>query len=192
MKRAETATGTTERRGNNARRRIVEAAVALFGEQGVECTSLQQIAQHVGMTKAALFYYFKSRDTLLTTIVAEFVNDVRPVVRRSQEVPPELRPRAALFSMVPFCVEHRQVISALFHSRSLPETPETAELRSLTDTSARILSPDDGPAASTAPGWILLYGIVGLCCDTNSGLTSAELQESIWDAIRGLQRFVQE
>ena len=53
------------------RERIQAVALELFTEQGYEKTSLREIAERLNVTKAALYYHFKSKDD----IVASFVED---------------------------------------------------------------------------------------------------------------------
>lgn len=55
----------TVRLGQDARRRICDAALELFREHGVEATSLQMIADHLGVTKAAIYYHFKTKGEIL-------------------------------------------------------------------------------------------------------------------------------
>ena len=62
------------REGEHRRRtrdRIKAVALELFTEQGYEKTSLREIAERLNVTKAALYYHFKSKDD----IVASFVED---------------------------------------------------------------------------------------------------------------------
>lgn len=55
----------------DTRSRIQDVALKLFIEQGYEGTSLREIAEHLGVTKAALYYHFKTKDD----IVASLIND---------------------------------------------------------------------------------------------------------------------
>jgi AcrR family transcriptional regulator len=55
---------TTEKPGST-RERILEIALELFTEQGYDKTSLQNIADRLGTTKAALYYHFKSKSAIL-------------------------------------------------------------------------------------------------------------------------------
>jgi AcrR family transcriptional regulator len=50
------------------RERILEAALDHFIALGFDGTSLRQIAETVGLTKAALYYYFASKDDILTAL----------------------------------------------------------------------------------------------------------------------------
>jgi AcrR family transcriptional regulator len=47
----------------------LEAALALFTEQGFDKTSLREVAERVGVTKAALYYHFGSKEELLSSLV---------------------------------------------------------------------------------------------------------------------------
>jgi AcrR family transcriptional regulator len=44
---------------------ILDTALELFNEQGYDKTSLRQIAERIGVTKAALYYHFERKDDLL-------------------------------------------------------------------------------------------------------------------------------
>ena len=48
-----------------ARSRIVEAARDLFAEHGVGGTSLQMIANAVGVTKAAIYHQFRTKEEIV-------------------------------------------------------------------------------------------------------------------------------
>lgn len=56
------------------RRRIVDAAVDLFTSQGYAGTSMRDITERVGITKAALYYHFPSKDDLLDELVRPLVD----------------------------------------------------------------------------------------------------------------------
>lgn len=57
---------TTERRERGStRERILDVALELFLEQGYEKTSLREIADRLGVTKAALYYHFASKEDIL-------------------------------------------------------------------------------------------------------------------------------
>jgi AcrR family transcriptional regulator len=50
------------------RQRILDVALDLFVEQGYEKTSLREIAERVGVTKAALYYHFQSKEDIVLTL----------------------------------------------------------------------------------------------------------------------------
>ena len=51
------------------RAKILEVAAELFTEQGYEATSLRQIADRLGFTKAALYYHFQSKEQIFTALI---------------------------------------------------------------------------------------------------------------------------
>jgi AcrR family transcriptional regulator len=47
------------------RERILDVALELFNEQGYDKTSLREIAERLGITKAALYYHFERKEDIL-------------------------------------------------------------------------------------------------------------------------------
>lgn len=56
--------------GERRRRVLIEEAIRLFGRQGYHGTSLDQVAQAVGIRKQTLLYYFPTKDALLQACLA--------------------------------------------------------------------------------------------------------------------------
>lgn len=56
------------RRQSGTRARIQEIALRLFIEQGYEATSLREIAERLGVTKAALYYHFKTKEDIVVSL----------------------------------------------------------------------------------------------------------------------------
>ena len=53
------------------RQTVLEAAAKLFAERGFGGTNLQDIADALGISRPALYYYFKSKDEILASLVEE-------------------------------------------------------------------------------------------------------------------------
>lgn len=56
------------------RSQIIDVATALFREKGYHATSLDDIADRIGFTKPAIYYYFSSKEDILFTIVDAIVD----------------------------------------------------------------------------------------------------------------------
>jgi AcrR family transcriptional regulator len=56
----------------DTRARILQVASELFIQQGYEGTSLREIADRLGITKAALYYHFRSKDEILRELLEPF------------------------------------------------------------------------------------------------------------------------
>ena len=52
-------------RFNAQRERLLKAAAACFNEKGYSGTSLKDVATHLGLTDAALYYYVKNKEELV-------------------------------------------------------------------------------------------------------------------------------
>ncbi|KAA0018904.1 TetR/AcrR family transcriptional regulator [Antrihabitans cavernicola] len=69
------------------RERIRQVALELFTERGYDGTSLREIAEQLGVTKAALYYHFKSKEAILLSLMAEMKESVDALVEWGIEQP---------------------------------------------------------------------------------------------------------
>ncbi|WP_327678241.1 TetR/AcrR family transcriptional regulator [Kitasatospora sp. NBC_00458] len=85
--------GTTHSPRSDTRARIVAVALELFSEHGYERTSLREIADRLGVTKAALYYHFKTKEDIVHGIVATTAAPIDELIAwgREQEWSPEVR-----------------------------------------------------------------------------------------------------
>ena len=99
---------TTNPRVRDTKAEIHRAAVELFSTQGYEKTSLREIAEQVGITKASLYYHYSSKQELLRAIVGTFLDDISRVLRLVEELPwsPETE-RELLGAYVDVVITHR-------------------------------------------------------------------------------------
>ncbi len=61
----------TSNRSNFQCTEILKASAALFAEKGYGGTKLHEIAAAVGLTRTAFYYYFESKEQVLTALVEE-------------------------------------------------------------------------------------------------------------------------
>jgi AcrR family transcriptional regulator len=64
------------------RDRILAVASELFVEQGYDATSLRQVADRLGFTKAALYYHFPSKEDLLVALLQPADELIRELLER--------------------------------------------------------------------------------------------------------------
>ena len=91
---------------------ILEAAGRLFAEQGYAGTSTAEIAEAVGLTQPAIFYYFTSKEDMLRELMTEGMTE-------------PLAELAAVLS-APACAGaklYRLIVFHLTHHHSLPFPP---------------------------------------------------------------------
>jgi AcrR family transcriptional regulator len=54
--------------------RILAVALHLFAERGYPNTSLREIAEHLGVTKGALYFHFKTKEDIVTGILRGYLD----------------------------------------------------------------------------------------------------------------------
>jgi AcrR family transcriptional regulator len=79
--------GSTQPRRGNTRQRIQDVALELFAEQGYEKTSLREIAETLEVTKAALYYHFKTKEDILVSLFRDMTRPIDELIAWAQEQP---------------------------------------------------------------------------------------------------------
>ena len=78
------------RRGDT-RGRIQHVALELFAEHGYERTSLREIAERLGVTKAALYYHFKSKEDIVRSFTEDYFDRLDALIAWGRDQPPTAR-----------------------------------------------------------------------------------------------------
>jgi len=83
-------------RGRETRARIQAVAVELFTEQGYDKTSLREIAERLSVTKAALYYHFKSKEDIVASLVEDYLSQVDDLIAWGAQQPRSAETRAEI------------------------------------------------------------------------------------------------
>jgi len=111
---------TSVRRTGAARQRLLDAALALFTERGVNGTSLQMIADALGVTKAAVYHQFPSKDEIVLAVIAPAVDQLRALVAAADAAPtPAAGREIVLEGMTGLVVAHRRLAAVLLVDRTV-------------------------------------------------------------------------
>ncbi|WP_020143359.1 TetR/AcrR family transcriptional regulator [Terracoccus sp. 273MFTsu3.1] len=166
----------------HGRRRVIEAAVELFAEHGVTGTSLQMIADHLGVTKAAVYYQFHAKEDIVLAVLEEALVDMTAFVTAAEaEATPDAAATAALRGLVDLMISHRQVVAALMRD---PEVERImAGHEDLTSLIGRLTSLLLGPspdlrrriAVSVVGAGVAQAGIDPMLADVDDETLRAEL-----------------
>jgi AcrR family transcriptional regulator len=106
--------------GAETRERILDVAQELFTRHGYDKTSLRDIADRLGITKAALYYYFERKEDILLELHLR-LHAMGTTLLDELEAAPDGPARVALWprladGMIDFMVENRELV--LLHSRN--------------------------------------------------------------------------
>jgi AcrR family transcriptional regulator len=94
--------------------RTVAAALDLFARMGVGGTSLQMIADALGVTKAAIYHQFKTKEAIVRAVIDVEVAPLEDALLAAEAEGRSPKARATLLSrMIESAVERRQAVSTL-------------------------------------------------------------------------------
>ena len=120
-----TANGPRAAAGSRRKEEIIRIATELFHEKGYHETSLDDIAERVGFSKPAIYYYFNSKDDILFEIVDRIVADALERIREIANRPGSAADRlhALLTENTKVILENLEANTVFYNSRGLL-TPE--------------------------------------------------------------------
>jgi AcrR family transcriptional regulator len=97
-----------------ARVRVLTAALELFAEHGVSGTSLQMIADRLGVTKAAVYHQFQSKDDIVLAVIEPAMVRLGEVADDAEaQRGPAARRDAVLAGVVGLVVEFRKIATTM-------------------------------------------------------------------------------
>jgi AcrR family transcriptional regulator len=84
---------------NDKKKQILEASIKCFAEKGYQATSIQEIADSLGIAKGSLYFYFKSKEDLLVSICKYYFEQMLNQFWETMDNP-NLSPREKLIKQV--------------------------------------------------------------------------------------------
>jgi AcrR family transcriptional regulator len=138
--------------GSDTRSRIQIVALELFAERGYEATSLREIAERLGVTKAALYYHFKTKDEIIESYVAALTAGVDELIEWGQAQPRTLEARREfLIRYSDMLVERRHHLLMRFfeHNQSAVQQHKSGSaMRAKMLQMLDLLTPEDASTAT--------------------------------------------
>jgi len=97
-----------------AQARVVEAALALFAEHGIAGTSLQRIADAIGVTKAAVYHQYHTKDEIVVAVAEGVLVGLDQAASAAEAERSRARAREVLVArMIDLAVEQRRMAGIL-------------------------------------------------------------------------------
>jgi len=100
---------------SDTRARIQQVAVALFAEQGYEKTSLREIAERLDVTKAALYYHFKSKEDIVRSLVEDYYGQIDALIAWGRTQPASPGTRSEILSRYVGIVAEGDAVLRMLH-----------------------------------------------------------------------------
>lgn len=133
---------------DNVRERLRRAALELVAAHGFEATSYQDLARAVGVTKAAVYYHYRSKDDLLAELVDPLVVDLEALLRRAEGGRLAAGPRALLEGYLGLLLGHRPLVALVVQDAAVVNHPAVG--RRLAEQHRRLQALLVGPGADAA------------------------------------------
>jgi AcrR family transcriptional regulator len=149
---------------------ILQAAAACFGEQGYRATTLETVAERLGISRVTLYRYCPSKEELLIRVfersIAIFQRGLRQICL--QAIPPEEKIRQIIRHQVRLMADHRNFLSVFFSEESHlpPEMAQRARTeRRVYDTLIEDVIREGVETGHLAPlpPKLLSFAILGMC-----------------------------
>ncbi len=80
-------------RRSDTRDKIQAVALELFAEHGYEKTSLREIAERLDVTKAALYYHFRTKEDIVVSLFEDFIGGIDGIIGWARTQPPTVETR---------------------------------------------------------------------------------------------------
>jgi len=114
---------------------ILAAAARLFRERGYHATSMQDLAEAVGMQRGSFYYYIRTKEDLLFRLMQEameaFIVAVKPVVQTASA--PREKLRRAVATHLRVLAERTDAVAVLLHELKALAPERQREIVALRD-----------------------------------------------------------
>ena len=100
--------GTKQQRRGNTRQRIQDVALELFAEQGYEKTSLREIAERLDVTKAVLYYHFKTKEEIIVSLFEDLTQPIQDLIEWGRDQPHTLETKREIVRRYSQALSHAE------------------------------------------------------------------------------------
>jgi AcrR family transcriptional regulator len=177
----------------DTRARIQAVALELFGEQGYDKTSLREIAERLDVTKAALYYHFKSKEDIVASLVEDYFGQIDELVAWGRTLPKTPASRAeVLRRYFDIVAGGSGVFRMLQHNQASVNSMAAAKHRSelfreRMDALVSLLTEPDAPLASQLRAAVALASVsFGCMFYADRADDPAQLRATVLDIAFGL------
>ncbi len=157
------------------RRALIEAAVQVIAERGVDAVNLRELAARVGVTPGAPYHHFPTRKDLLAGIAEEGFAKLEALLIAERDAAPAsegARLEALGRAYVSFAISHPGYFRVMFHGNANASGPTEPGLRAfhiLRDAVSACqeegTAPEGDPALLVLTAWSAVHGFATLWVD---------------------------
>jgi AcrR family transcriptional regulator len=116
--------------------KILQTAIELFASKGFHATSVREIVEHAGLTKPALYYYFKNKEQLAKKVLESAFSELLAQIEKNTAPKTNLKDKLKAVVMAHFNFVERYPSHAKFVYRVF-FGPETGPMRDMLEQNIR-------------------------------------------------------
>ena len=160
-----------EKRVRLTQKAIVAAAAELFAERGFGSTSLEDIAEVLGVTKGALYYHVKNKEEILRLIYLSVLNVAEEPLRRivESDLPPAEKLHRAIEHHIEVSADRSPAITVFYREHPHLTGPFAREITLRQKDYERYFEQiieeglKTGAFKAGSDPKIIMFGILGMC-----------------------------
>jgi AcrR family transcriptional regulator len=169
--------GLQKTKSEETRKRVLEAALAVMGEKGIEAVQIREIASRAVCSVGSVYKHFSDRDELLVAVNTRTLAEIRQTLTDAVDTEPAPLPRLKILarSYLDFAAANTNAWRGLFahhlpDGRDMPEEHriENVRLLSLIADALKELQPtldDKVLAARTRTCFGAMHGLVSIALE---------------------------
>jgi AcrR family transcriptional regulator len=153
----------------DTRSRVQKVALELFAEQGYEKTSLREIAERLSVTKAALYYHFRSKEDIVHSFTDDHYARIDELIEWAKAQPPGEQTRHEILTRyIGIVFGGAEVFRFIEQNRAAMQALESkgdrlARFRSRLDTLVDLLTGPDAPLRARVRATAALISVSATC-----------------------------
>jgi AcrR family transcriptional regulator len=160
---------------------ILATAQRLFDEHGYDATSLREIAEAVGTTKAAVYYHFPAKEHLLLELTRPLLDALSGLATQIRDQGAKCDAEEALRSYLDLFIDHLAVLGLLARDPATQNHPDIGlRVRNLVDAIQRQVAGPDATAARNARAACAMWAIAAV--STMTPAVARTQRQTILDA----------
>lgn len=162
-------------RSTDTRERIRDVALELFMRQGFTHTTLQDIADRLGITRAALYYHHPSKDHLIASLIQPVKDEIDTFFAAAERTNP--LPNEVLEQFFDLNYRHRLIILALVRDPTgLGSVDAEGWVTGLSAQAQRLLAGDDPTSEQRIRAVVAINGL-SRCATVLDDIPHKELRQ---------------
>jgi AcrR family transcriptional regulator len=146
----------------DTRQRLIDIAIGLFTRHSFAGTSLQMIADELGVTKAAVYHYFHTREELLAAVVQPLADQLQTIIEGAEaQRSRHARAEHMLSGYVDLAVRNQALMSVLAGDPGVVEMLRASGLGGLIDRQIKLLADLEPGPGGMVKAAVVLAGVAG-------------------------------